>query len=55
MLGEKKKIIRNASENCRNAPFEKISENDKTNFKCIFENVLKNLKEKTCIKLSWGK
>ena len=42
----KEKIIRNASENCRNAPFEKISENDKTNFKCNFENVLKNLRKK---------
>ena len=27
----KEKIIRNASENCRNPRFEKISENDKTN------------------------
>ena len=55
MLGEKKKIIRKVSENCKNAPFEKISENDKTNFKCNFENDLKNLRKKTCIKLLWGK
>ena len=51
----KEKIIRNVSENCKNAPFEKISENDKTNFKCNFENDLKNLRKKTCIKLLWGK
>ena len=42
----KEKIIRNVSENCKNAPFEKISENDKTNFKCNFENDLKNLRKK---------
>ena len=42
----KEKIIRNVSENWKNAPFEKISENDKTNFKCNFENDLKNLRKK---------
>ena len=42
----KEKIIRNVSENYKNAPFEKISENDKTNFKCNFENDLKNLRKK---------
>ena len=41
----KENIIRSASENCKNVPFEKISENDKTNFKCNFENVLKNLRK----------
>ena len=51
----KEKIIRNVSENCKNAPFEKISENDKTNFKCNFEKDFKNLRKKTCIKLLWGK
>ena len=50
----KEKIIRNASENCRNAPFEKISENDKTNFKCNFENVLKNLRKKNMHKIVVG-
>ena len=50
----KEKIIRNASENCRNAPFEKISENDKTNFKCNFENVLKNLRKKNMHKIAVG-
>ena len=35
-VGRKEKIIRNVSENCKNAPFEKISENDKTNYKCNF-------------------
>ena len=33
----KEKIIRNISENCKNVPFEKILENDKTNFKCNFD------------------
>ena len=42
----KEKNIRNVSENCKNAPFEKISENDKTNFKCNFENDLKIFKNK---------
>ena len=42
----KEKNIRKVSENCKNAPFEKISENDKTNFKCHFENDLKNLRKK---------
>ena len=51
----KEKIIRNVSENCKNAPFEKISENDKTNFKRNFEKDFKNLRKKTCIKLLWGK
>ena len=55
MLGEKKKIIRNVSENCKNAPFEKLSEIDKTNFKCNFENDLKILRKKTSIKLLRGK
>ena len=41
----KEKVIRNVSENCKNAPFEKISENDKTNFKCNFENDLKFLRK----------
>ena len=35
----KEKIIRNVSENCKNAPFEKISGNDKTNFICNFEMI----------------
>ena len=56
----KEKIICNASENCRNAPFEKISENEpilnvNVISKCNFENVFKNLRKKTCIKLLWGK
>ena len=34
----KEKVIRIVSENCKNTPLEKISENDKTNFKCNFEN-----------------
>ena len=34
----KEKVIRNVSKDCKNAPLEKISENDKTNFKCKFEN-----------------
>ena len=51
----KEKIIRNVSENWKNAPFEKISENDETNFKCNFENDLKKLRKKTCIKLLSGK
>ena len=50
----KEKIIRNASENCKNAPFEKISENNKTNFKCNFENVLKNLRKKSMHKIVVG-
>ena len=32
----KEKIIRNVFENCKNTSLEKISENDKTNFKCNF-------------------
>ena len=55
MLGEKKKIIRKVSENCKNAPFEKISENDKTNFKCNFESDLKNLRKKNMHKTVVGK
>ena len=39
----KQKVILNVSENCENAPLEKILENDKTNFKCNFENDLKFL------------
>ena len=42
----KEKIIHNISENCKNVPFEKISENDKTDFKCNFENNFKNLRKK---------
>ena len=42
----KKKVIRNVSENCKNAPLEKISENCKTNFRCNFENDLKLLRKK---------
>ena len=37
-LRKKEKIIRNVSENCKNATFGNISENDRTNFKCNFEN-----------------
>ena len=51
----KEKIIRNVSENCKNAPFEKISENDETNFKLNCENDLKFLRKKICVKLLWGK
>ena len=59
-IRRKEKIIRNASKNCRNAPFEKISENEpilnvNVIFKCNFENVFKNLRKKTCIKLLWCK
>ena len=50
----KEKNICNASENCKNAHFEIISENDKTNFKCNFENVLKNLKKKNMHKVVVG-
>ena len=42
----KEKIIHNISENCKNVPFEKISENDKTDFKFNFENNFKNLRKK---------
>ena len=52
---KRKKIICNISENCKNAPFDKISEKDKTNFKCTFENDLKILRKKIYIKLLWGK
>ena len=41
----KEKVICNVSENCKNAPLEKILENDKTNFKCNFEKHLR-FKEK---------
>ena len=34
--------------------FEKISENDKTNFKCNFENDLKTLREKNMHKVAVG-
>ena len=34
----KEKVICNLSENCKNVSLEKISKNDKTNFKCNFEN-----------------
>ena len=34
----KEKVIRIVSENSKNTPLEKISENDKTHFKCNFEN-----------------
>ena len=40
-----KEVICNVSENRKNAPLEKILENDKTNFKCNFEKHLK-FKEK---------
>ena len=50
----KEKIICNASENCKTAPFEKISENDKTNFKCNFENILKNRRKKNMHKIVVG-
>ena len=50
----KEKIIRNVSENCKNAPFEKISENDKSNFKCNFENGFKNLRKKNMHKIAVG-
>ena len=50
----KEKNIRNVSENCKNAPFKKISENDKTNFKCNFENDLKILRKKNMHKIVVG-
>ena len=50
-----KEVICNDSENRKNAPLEKILENDKTNFKCNFENDFKILRKKTCIKFLWGK
>ena len=34
----KEKVICNLSENCKNVSLEKISKNDKTKFKCNFEN-----------------
>ena len=52
---KEKKVIRNISETCKNALLEKISENQKTNFKCNFKNDLKLLRKNTCIKLLWGK
>ena len=48
------KVIRIVSENCENALLDKISECDKTNFKCNFENDLKFLRKKTCIKNCCG-
>ena len=51
----KQKVIRNVSKNCENAPLEKILENDKTNFKCNFENDLKVLRKKTYLRLLWDK
>ena len=48
------KIIRNVSENCKNAPFEKILENNKANFKCNFENDLKHLRKKNMHKIVVG-
>ena len=45
----KEKVIRIVSENCENATLEKISENDKTNFKCNFENDLKFLRKKNTV------
>ena len=51
----KEKVICNVSENCENAPLEKILKNDKTNFNCNFEKHLKFKEKKTCIKLLWGK
>ena len=50
----KEKVICNVSENCKNAPLEKILENDKTNFKCNFEKHLK-FKEKNMHKIIVGK
>ena len=50
----KEKVIRNVSENCKNAPLEKISENDKTNIKCNFENALKFLKKENMLKIVVG-
>ena len=46
----KEKIIRNFSENCKNASFE----NDKTNFKCNFENDFKKLRKKNMHKIVEG-
>ena len=51
----KEKVIRIVSENCKNVPLNKISENDKTNFNCNFENDLKFLRKKTRTKLLSGK
>ena len=50
----KEKVIRIVSKNCKNAPLEKISENDKTNFKCNFENDLKFLRKKKMHKIVVG-
>ena len=54
IVRRKEKIICNVSENCKNAPFEKILENDKTNFKCKFENDFKNLSKKNMHKITVG-
>ena len=48
MLGEKKKS------SVKNAPFEKILESDKTNFKCNLENDFKNLRKKNMHKIVVG-
>ena len=53
-IRRKEKIIRNVSEKCKNASFEKISENDKTNFKSNFENDLKSLRGKNILKIVVG-
>ena len=50
----KEKVIRNVSENCKNALLEKFLENDKTNFKCNFENDLKFLRRKNMHKIVVG-
>ena len=54
MLGEKKKLSVTVLKTAKNAPFEKISENDRTNFKCNFENDLKNLRKKNMHKIVMG-
>ena len=47
----KKKLSVTFLKNRKNAPFAKISENDKTNFKCNFENDLKIFKNKNLHKI----
>ena len=46
----KEKIIRNVSENCKNALLEKFLENDKTNFKCRRKNMHKIVLEQINMK-----
>ena len=50
----KEKVVRNFSENYKNASLEKISENDKTSFKCNFENYLKFLRKENTHELVLG-